>query len=148
MATTKTEYQQQLRALAELMLAVSGESVTMMKRSAPEKALKLKRQDEWGLYLEFIKILFNLADRLVAMHVPIKDQMEFMNGLEDAVTAQLKSVLEPAFGAGSDQMEIILTIGNAVARHGSTTTWKCRRLRTLRARAWWWSWPPATTDPG
>ena len=115
MTTTKTDYPQQLRALAELMLAVSGESVTMMKRSAPEKALKLKRQDEWGLYLEFIKILFNLADRLVAMHIPIKDQLEFMNGLEDAVTAQLKSVLEPAFGAGSDQMEIILTIGNAVA---------------------------------
>jgi hypothetical protein len=30
MTTAKTEYQQQLRALAELMLAVSGESVTMM----------------------------------------------------------------------------------------------------------------------
>ena len=28
MAITKTEYQQQLRALAELMLAVSGESDT------------------------------------------------------------------------------------------------------------------------
>ncbi len=115
MTTTKTEYHQQLRALAELMLAVSGESVTMMKRSAPEQALKLKRQDEWGLYLEFIKILFNLADRLVAMHIPIKDQLEFMNGLEDAVTTQLKSVLEPAFGAGADQMEIMLTIGGAVS---------------------------------
>ena len=115
MATAKTDYPQQLRALAELMLAVSGESVTMMKRSAPERALKLKRQDEWGLYLEFLKIMFNLTDRLVAMHIPIKDQMEFMNGLEDAVTTQLKSVLEPAFGAGADQMEIMLTIGNAVA---------------------------------
>jgi hypothetical protein len=41
--------------------------------------------------------------------------MEFMNNLEDAVTAQLKSVLEPAFGANSDQMEIVLTVGGAVA---------------------------------
>jgi hypothetical protein len=115
MATTKNDYQQQLRALAELMLAVSGESVTMMKRSAPERALKLKRQDEWGLYLEFLKVMFNLTDRLTALHIPIKDQLEFMNGLEDAVTRQLKSVLEPAFGHNSDQMEIMLTIGGAVA---------------------------------
>ncbi len=115
MATTKTPYSQQLRSLAELMLAVAGESVTVMKKNAPEQALKLKRQDEWGLYLEFIKVMFNLTDRLSAFHVPIKDQPEFMNGLEDAVTAQLKSVLEPAFGSGVDQTEIMLTIGGAVA---------------------------------
>ncbi len=115
MATTKSPYSQQLRSLAELMLAVAGESVTVMKKHAPEQALKLKRQDEWGLYLEFIKVMFNLTDRLSAFHIPIKDQPEFMNGLEDAVTAQLKTVLEPAFGSGVDQMEIMLTIGGAVA---------------------------------
>ncbi|MCC6142031.1 MAG: hypothetical protein IT389_15630 [Nitrospira sp.] len=115
MGTANKEYQAQLRQLAELMLAVSGESVTMMKRNAPEQALKLKRQDEWGIYLEFLKIMFNLTDRLTALHIPIKDQMEFMNGLEDAVTTQLKAVLEPAFGNNADQMEIVLTVGNAVA---------------------------------
>jgi len=115
MATTKTPYSQQQRALAELILAVSGESVTMMKKQAPKQALKLKRQDEWGLYLEFMKVMFNLTDRLSAFHVPIKDQPEFMNGLEDAVSNQLKTVLEPAFGSGVDQMEILLTIGGAVA---------------------------------
>jgi hypothetical protein len=115
MTTIKTEYQQQLRALAELMLAVSGESVTMMKRNAPEQALKLKRQDEWSIYIEFLKVMFNLTDRLSALYIPIKDQLDFMNRLEDAVTARLKSVLEPAFGANSDQMEIVLTIGGAVA---------------------------------
>ena len=115
MATTKFEYQQQLRALAELMLAVSGESVTMMKRSAPEKALNLKRQDEWGLYLEFLKVMFNLTDRLSALYLPIKAQPQFMDNLEDAVTLQLKNVLEPAFGSGADQTEIMLTVGTAVA---------------------------------
>ena len=115
MATTKTPYTPHLRQLAELMLAVAGESVTVMKKHAPEKALKLKRQDEWGLYLEFLKVMFNLTDRLSAFHIPIKDQPEFMNGLEDAVTAQLKTVLEPAFGSNIDQNEIILTIGGAVA---------------------------------
>jgi hypothetical protein len=115
MATGKTPYTQQLRSLAELMLAVAGESVTVIKKSAPEQALKLKRQDEWGLYLEFIKVMFNLTDRLSAFHIPIKDQPEFMNGLEDAVTSQLKTVLEPAFGSSVDQTEIMLTIGGAVA---------------------------------
>ncbi len=115
MATANTAYQERLRQLAELMLAVSGESVTMMKRTAPEQALKLKRQQEWGIYLEFLKVIFNLADRLVALHIPLKDQMEFMNGLEDAVTQQLKRALEPAFGNNADQMEIVMTIGTTVA---------------------------------
>lgn len=115
MATTKTGHQQQLRALAELMLAVSGESVTVMKKNAPEQALKLKRQDEWALYMEFLKVMFNLTDRLSALYVPIKEQPQFMDNLEDAVTMQLKQVLEPAFGSGADHMEIMLTIGAAVA---------------------------------
>jgi hypothetical protein len=114
MGSAKTEYQQQLRALAELMLAVSGESVTVMKKNAPAQSLKLKRQDEWGIYLEFVKILFNLTDRLSLVHLPLKEQPQFMNHLEDAVTLQLKNVLEPAFGSGADQMEIMLTVGAAV----------------------------------
>ncbi|QPD03075.1 MAG: hypothetical protein Nkreftii_000849 [Candidatus Nitrospira kreftii] len=120
MTTATTEYKERLRQLAELMLAVSGESVTMMKRNAPEQALKLKRQDEWGIYLEFLKIMFNLTDRLVALHIPMKDQMEFMNGLEDAVTQQLKRALEPAFGNNADQMEIVMTIGTTVAESRQT----------------------------
>ncbi len=120
MTAANTQYKERLRQLAELMLAVSGESVTMVKRNAPEQALKLKRQDEWGVYLEFLKIMFNLTDRLVALHVPLKDQMEFMNGLEDAVTQQLKHVLEPAFGNNADQMEIVLTIGTTVAQSRQT----------------------------
>jgi len=115
MATAKTEYQQQLRTLAELMIAVSGESVSVMKKTAPAQALKLKRQDEWGLYLEFMKLLFNLTDRVSALYLPLKGQPHFMDNLEDAVTLQLKNALEPAFGSGADQMEIMLTVGAAVA---------------------------------
>lgn len=115
MATTNTSYGEQQRSLADLMLAVAGESVTVLKKNAPEQALKLKRQDEWTLYLEFLKVTFNLADRLSAFHIPIKDQPDFMNGLEDAVTARLRAVLEPAFGSGVDQNEIMMTIGGVVA---------------------------------
>jgi hypothetical protein len=120
MATTSQEQQSQLRQLAEHILAVAGESVTVMKRNAPERALKLKRQDEWGMYLEFLKVMFNLTDRLSALYLPIKAQPQFMDSLEDAVTLQLKNVLEPAFGSGTDQMEIMLTVGAAVAESRQT----------------------------
>lgn len=115
MGTSKNPYSEQLRGIAELILAVSGESVTVMKRNAPERALKLKRHDEWGIYLEFLKVMFNLTDRLSVLFLPIKEQPQFMDSLEDAVTLQLKNVLEPAFGSGSDQTEIMLTVGAAVA---------------------------------
>ena len=120
MGTSKNPYSEQLRGIAELILAIAGESVTVMKRNAPERALKLKRQDEWGIYLEFLKVMFNLTDRLSALCLPIKDQPQFMDSLEDAVTLQLKNVLEPAFGSGADQTEIMLTIGTAVAESRQT----------------------------
>ena len=115
MATANQEHQSELRQLAELILAVAGESVSVMKRNASERALKLKRQDEWCIYLEFLKVMFNLTDRLSALYLPIKEQPQFMDNLEDAVTLQLKNVLEPAFGSGADQTEIMLTVGAAVA---------------------------------
>ncbi|HMF86207.1 MAG TPA: hypothetical protein VK598_07630, partial [Nitrospiraceae bacterium] len=99
---------------------VAGESVTVMKRSAPERALKLKRHDEWSIYLEFLKVMFNLTDRLSALYLPVKAQPQFMDSLEDAVTLQLKNVLEPAFGSGADQMEIMLTVGAAVTESRQT----------------------------
>jgi hypothetical protein len=113
--TSTNPYSEQLRGIAELILAIAGESVTVMKRNAPERAIKLKRQDEWSIYLEFLKVMFNLTDRLSALYVPVKEQPQFMDSLEDAVTLQLKNVLEPAFGAGADQTEIMLTVGTAVA---------------------------------
>lgn len=115
MTTTNMSYSEQQRSLADLMLAVAGESVTVMKKTAPDQALKLKRQDEWKLYLEFLKVTFNLADRLSAFHIPIKDQPEFMSGLEDTVTARLRAVLEPAFGSNVDQNDIMMTISGVVA---------------------------------
>ena len=120
MGTSKNPYSEQLRGIAELILAVAGESVSVMKRNAPERALKLKRQDEWGIYLEFLKVMFNLTDRLSILYLPIKDQPLFMDSLEDAVTLQLKNVLEPAFGSGADQTEIMLTVGAAVAESRQT----------------------------
>lgn len=115
MTVSQSPYAQVLRELAALMLAVAGESVTMVKRSAPDHALKLKKKQEWSIYLEFLKVMFNLADRLSAFHLPIQEQPVFMNSLEDAIAQQLKAVLEPALGPDSDEMELVITIGSAVA---------------------------------
>lgn len=120
MSIKSHSFAQQMRTVAELMLAVSGESVSVIKRAAPEQALKLKRQDEWGIYLEFLRAMFNLTDRVSALHIPLKEQPQFMDELTDTVIDQLKKVLEPAFGAGDDQMEIVMTIGAAVAESRQT----------------------------
>ena len=115
MTAAQNDYAKPLQSLAELMLSVAGESVGMVKRNAPQRAMKLKRKEEWAIYLEFMKILFNLADRVSVLHIPVKDQPQFMDHLEDQVTSQLKQALQPALEAGSDQTEIVLTVGSAVA---------------------------------
>lgn len=116
MSATQDPYAATLRDLASLMVAVSGESVTLVKRSAPEQAMKIKKSGEWEIYLEFLKLLFNLADRLSAHYIPLKDQPLFMDGLVDAVTQQLKNVLAPALGPDTDEMEVVLAIGQTVGQ--------------------------------
>jgi len=116
MSATQDPYAATLRDLASLMVAVSGESVTMVKRSAPAQAMKMKKSGEWEIYLEFLKLLFNLADRLSAHYIPLKDQPLFMDSLVDAVTQQLKNVLAPALGPDTDEMEVVLAIGQTVGQ--------------------------------
>ncbi|MDP9132670.1 MAG: hypothetical protein M3M98_05990 [Nitrospirota bacterium] len=120
MTAIQPSFAQQMQIVGELMLAVAGESVSMIKRAVPEQALKLRRQDEWTIYLEFLRIMFNLTDRVSMLHIPLKEQPQFMDELTDAVIDQLKKALEPAFGAGSDQTEIVITIGAAVAESRQT----------------------------
>lgn len=116
MSASQGPYANILRDLAALMVAVAGESVTMVKRSAPEAAMKLKKSGEWDIYLEFLQLLFDLANRLSAHYIPLKEQPFFMDSLEDAVTQQLKNVLAPALGPDTDEMEVVLAIGQTVAQ--------------------------------
>lgn len=115
MSASKDSHTDLLRELASMMVAIAGESVTMVKRSAPDASLKLKQTQEWDIYLEFLQVLFNLADRLSVMYLPIQTQPVFMDSLEDTVTHQLKTLLAPALGPDSDDMEVTITIGKAVA---------------------------------
>jgi len=115
MPASQGPHAQLLRDLAGLIVSASAESVSMVKRGAPDHAVKLRSTQEWKIYLEFLKIFFNLADRLAAFHLPLKERPEFMNSLEDNVSRQLNSVLAPALGSGTDEMEVVMTIGTAVA---------------------------------
>ena len=62
----KKEYGKTLSDLANTMLSVARESITLIKRSDQTIATKLTREQEWAIYLEFLKIKFNLADRASA----------------------------------------------------------------------------------
>jgi hypothetical protein len=51
MSASQEQHVGLLRELAALLTAVSGESVTMVKRSLPDQTLKLTSQQEWKIYL-------------------------------------------------------------------------------------------------
>ena len=120
MKSTET-YAPILKDLANTMLGVARESVTLMKRSDQQQALKLKRDQEWEVYLEFLRLLFNVVDRLSAFHIPLQDQPEFMNSLEDSVSTQLKTVLAPTLSSSEiDDMEVTLSVGKAVSESRQT----------------------------
>ena len=105
-----------LKDLANTMLGVARESVALMKRSDQQRSLKLNRNQEWEVYLEFLRVQFNLVDRLSAFHIPIQDQREFMNSLEDSVTAQLRTALIPTMSSTEvDEMEVTFAVGKTVA---------------------------------
>ena len=105
-----------LKDLAHTMMSVSRESVNLIKRSDQQQALKLQRKQEWDIYLEFLRMLFNLVDRLSAFYIPIQAQRDFMNSLEDSVSHELKTVLAPSLSSTEiDDMEVMLSVGQTVA---------------------------------
>ena len=117
MANNPTDnYSGILKDLAHTMMSVSRESVNLIKRSDQQQALKLQRKQEWDIYLEFLRMLFNLVDRLSAFYIPIKAQQDFMNCLEDSVAHELQTVLAPSLSSTEiDEMEVMLSVGQTVA---------------------------------
>jgi len=54
--------------MGELMLMIARESMTLLKRNTPGLASKMTRKQDWEAFLEFLKVLFNLADRVAAFN--------------------------------------------------------------------------------
>ncbi len=111
----RTEYGHILDDLATTMLGVARESVSMVKRSDQAISTKLTREQEWEVYLEFLKVMFNLADRASAFHIPLQQQPQFMDTLEDYVSDRLTTLLAPSMSSSEiDDQEVVLSIGQAV----------------------------------
>ncbi len=121
MQPSNKEHDILLRNLSNTMLDVCRESVTLIKRNDQAASITLTQQQEWGVYLELLKVMFNLADRVSAFYIPIQQQPEFMDRLEDQASEQLKTLLAPSLSASQiDDQEIVLSVGQAVAESRQT----------------------------
>ena len=115
------EYEPILQDLSHTILDVCRESVTLIKRSDPDVTATLSQKKEWEIYLEFLKVLFNLVDRASAFYVPLQQQPEFMNSLEDHVSERLGTILAPSLSSSEiDHQGIVVTVGQAVAESRET----------------------------
>ncbi|HLG44178.1 MAG TPA: hypothetical protein VI337_04110 [Nitrospirales bacterium] len=106
------EFQRKAWALGELILAIAHESVLLAKRQAPSAA-NLPRKQEWETFLEFLKVLFNLADRVATFHVPINEYLQFLDALEDAVIDQMNNAFRKQQGPGYDGVPVKVSIAAA-----------------------------------
>lgn len=115
------EHEPILKDLSNTILDVCRESVTLIKRSDPAVTSTFSQKQEWEIYLEFLKVLFNMVDRISAFHVSIQQQPEFMNSLEDHVSERLKTLLAPSLSSAQiDEQEIVVAIGRTVAESRET----------------------------
>ncbi len=110
------EHDTLLQDLSNTMLDVCRESVTLIKRNDQAASITLTQQQEWNVYLELLKVMFNLADRVSVFYIPVQQQPEFMDRLEDHASERLKTLLAPSLSASQiDDQEIVLSVGQVVA---------------------------------
>jgi hypothetical protein len=107
------EFRTKSWTLGELMIAISRESMTLLKRQAPNLLGSLQRKQEWEGFIEFLKILFNLVDRVAALYVPVNEYLQFLDAVEDAVIDQMNNAFRKQAGAGYDETPLKVSISAA-----------------------------------
>ena len=107
------ENQRKAWVMGELMLVIARESMTLIKRNDPAIASKLPRKQEWEAFLEFLKVLFNLADRVSAFYVPVSEYLQFLDAVEDAVIDQMNNAFRQQAGPGYDETPLKISISAA-----------------------------------
>lgn len=108
------EFQRKAWIMGELMLMIARESMTLLKRNTPDIASKMTRKQEWEAVLEILKVLFNLADRVGAFHVPVSKYLQFLDAVEDAVIDQLNNAFHQQAGpTGFDETGVKVSIAAA-----------------------------------
>lgn len=107
------EFQRKAWVMAELMLMIARESMTLLKRNNPAVATKTPQKQEWEAFIEFLKVLFNLADRVGAFYVPVSEYLQFLDALEDAVIDQMNNTFRQQAGPGYDEVPVKISIAAA-----------------------------------
>lgn len=107
------DVQRKAWVMSELMLMIARESMTLLKRNTPDVASKITRKQEWEAFLEFLKVLFNLADRVGAFYVPVSEYLQFLDAVEDAVIDQMNNAFRQQAGPGYDETPVKLSIAAA-----------------------------------
>lgn len=99
--------------LGELMLMIAKESMTLIKRNDPAIATKVSRKQEWEGFIEFLKVLFNLTDRVGAFYIPVSEYLQFLDAVEDAVIDQMNNAFRQQAGPGYDETPVKVSISAA-----------------------------------
>lgn len=108
------EYQHKAWIMGELMLVIAKESMTLIKRNDPAIASKVSRKQEWEAFIEFLKVLFNLADRVGAFYIPVSEYLQFLDAVEDAVIDQMNNAFRQQAGPGYDETPVKVSISAAL----------------------------------
>lgn len=109
-----SENQRKAWVMGELMLAIARESMTLLKRNDPAIASKVSRKQEWEAFIEFLKVLFNLADRVGAFYIPVSEYLQFLDAVEDAVIDQMNNAFRQQAGPGYDETPVKVSISSAL----------------------------------
>jgi hypothetical protein len=107
------DFQRKAWVLGELMLMIARESMTLIKRNDPTIATKFSHKQEWEAFIEFLKILFNLADRVGAFYVPVSEYLQFLDALEDAVIDQMNNAFRQQAGPSYDETPVKISLAAA-----------------------------------
>jgi hypothetical protein len=107
------ENQRKAWVLGELILMIARESMTLIKRNDPAVGTKVSRKQEWEAFIEFLKVLFNLADRVGAFYVPVSEYLRFLDAVEDAVIDQMNNAFRKQAGPGYDETPVKVSIAAA-----------------------------------
>ena len=107
------ESQRKAWVMGELMLMIARESMTLLKRNSPDIVSKMTRKQEWEAFLEFLKVLFNLADRVGAFYVPVSEYLQFLDAVEDAAIDQMNNAFRLQAGPGYDEIPVKVSLAAA-----------------------------------
>ena len=107
------EFRTKSWTLGELMIGISRESMMLLKRQAPNALGTLERKQEWEGFIEFLKVLFNLVDRVGTLYIPVSEFLQFLDAVEDAVIDQMNNALRKQAGSAYDETPLKVSISAA-----------------------------------